>query len=44
MTLQRNLPGDDVAEPIVPTPHRYVVIEGPIGVGKTSLVRRLGNA
>ena len=26
----------------VPTPHRYVVVEGPIGVGKTSLARRLG--
>ena len=23
------------------TPHRYVVVEGPIGVGKTSLARRL---
>ena len=22
--------------------HRYIVIEGPIGVGKTSLARRLG--
>jgi deoxyadenosine/deoxycytidine kinase len=32
------------AGPIVPTPHRYVVIEGPIGVGKTSLVRRLGQS
>jgi deoxyguanosine kinase len=30
--------------PVVPTPHRYVVIEGPIGVGKTSLVRRLGRS
>ena len=27
--------------PIVSTPHRYVVVEGPIGVGKTSLARRL---
>ena len=27
--------------PIVQTPHRYVVVEGPIGVGKTSLARRL---
>lgn len=24
-------------------PHRYVAIEGPIGVGKTSLVRRIGD-
>jgi deoxyguanosine kinase len=29
---------------IVQTPHRYVVVEGPIGVGKTSLARRLGNS
>ncbi len=27
--------------PIAQTPHRYVVVEGPIGVGKTSLARRL---
>jgi deoxyguanosine kinase len=31
-------------EPVVATPHRYVVVEGPIGVGKTSLVRRLGRS
>jgi deoxyguanosine kinase len=24
------------------TPHRFIVVEGPIGVGKTSLARRLG--
>jgi deoxyadenosine/deoxycytidine kinase len=28
----------------VETPHRYIVVEGPIGVGKTSLVRRLGKS
>lgn len=42
-----NLPQDEAAvddSPVVPTPHRYVVIEGPIGVGKTSLVRRLGRS
>jgi deoxyadenosine/deoxycytidine kinase len=33
----------DAAE-IVPTPHRYVVVEGPIGVGKTSLARRLAKS
>jgi deoxyadenosine/deoxycytidine kinase len=45
MTFEREArAGDDVAVPIVPTPHRYVVIEGPIGVGKTSLVRRLGRS
>jgi deoxyguanosine kinase len=27
--------------PVVDTPHRFVVVEGPIGVGKTSLARRL---
>ena len=25
-------------------PHRFIVIEGPIGVGKTSLARRLGQS
>ena len=35
---------DEPAGATVPTPHRYVVIEGPIGVGKTSLVRRLGQS
>lgn len=29
---------------IVPTPHRFIVVEGPIGVGKTSLARRLANS
>ena len=29
------------AESRVATPHRYIVVEGPIGVGKTSLARRL---
>ena len=29
---------------IVMTPHRYVVVEGPIGVGKTSLARRLARS
>jgi len=29
------------AERRVPSPHRFIVIEGPIGVGKTSLARRL---
>jgi deoxyguanosine kinase len=28
----------------IETPHRYVVVEGPIGVGKTSLARRLGKS
>jgi len=42
MTSDRTDAAAEGAAPIVPTPHRYVVIEGPIGVGKTSLVRRLG--
>jgi deoxyadenosine/deoxycytidine kinase len=29
---------------VVQTPHRYVVVEGPIGVGKTSLARRLARS
>ena len=35
-------PRDDAR--LVPTPHRYVVVEGPIGVGKTSLARRLARS
>jgi len=36
------VPQKSGAEPgIVHTPHRFVVVEGPIGVGKTSLARRL---
>ena len=31
-----------VAGPIEIPPQRYIVVEGPIGVGKTSLARRLG--
>jgi len=36
----------DSREPleIMQTPHRYVVVEGPIGVGKTSLARRLAKS
>lgn len=40
-------PGDSAgadADAPVATPHRYVVVEGPIGVGKTSLARRLGRS
>jgi deoxyadenosine/deoxycytidine kinase len=32
------------APEIVQTPHRFVVVEGPIGVGKTSLARRLARS
>ena len=32
------------ADEIVRTPHRFVVVEGPIGVGKTSLARRLATS
>nr|MCU0767796.1 deoxynucleoside kinase [Gammaproteobacteria bacterium] len=32
------------ADEIVRTPHRFVVVEGPIGVGKTSLARRLARS
>jgi deoxyguanosine kinase len=43
MTTDRtDAPRDE--DEVVPTPHRYVVVEGPIGVGKTSLVRRLGKS
>ena len=30
--------------PASPSPHRYIVVEGPIGVGKTSLARRLAES
>jgi deoxyadenosine/deoxycytidine kinase len=43
MTTDRTPPPRDDEE-IVLTPHRYVVVEGPIGVGKTSLARRLGKS
>jgi len=35
-------PGDEPE--VVRTPHRFVVVEGPIGVGKTSLARRLAGS
>lgn len=35
---------DPDAVETVPTPHRFVVVEGPIGVGKTSLARRLAGS
>jgi deoxyadenosine/deoxycytidine kinase len=38
-------PNPPAAEPtLVQTPHRFVVVEGPIGVGKTSLARRLATS
>jgi deoxyguanosine kinase len=36
-------PGSE-AEDVVATAHRYIVVEGPIGVGKTSLARRLSRS
>ena len=36
--------GDEAAVEVVATPHRFVVVEGPIGVGKTSLARRLAKS
>jgi deoxyadenosine/deoxycytidine kinase len=35
---------DRAVEPRIATPHRYIVVEGPIGVGKTSLARRLATS
>lgn len=35
---------DRAATEVVSTPHRYVVVEGPIGVGKTSLARLLAQS
>ncbi|HEX7375214.1 MAG TPA: deoxynucleoside kinase [Steroidobacteraceae bacterium] len=35
---------DDEPVEVTATPHRFVVVEGPIGVGKTSLARRLAKS
>lgn len=35
---------ESVQVEVVQTPHRYVTVEGPIGVGKTSLARRLAQS
>jgi deoxyadenosine/deoxycytidine kinase len=40
-TASRN---DDEQGEAIATPHRFVVVEGPIGVGKTSLARRLAKS
>jgi deoxyadenosine/deoxycytidine kinase len=43
--MNRQDPRDETAGEVeVSTPHRYIVVEGPIGVGKTSLARRLGRS
>ncbi|MGB5103185.1 MAG: deoxynucleoside kinase [Steroidobacteraceae bacterium] len=35
---------ESIEPQVAQTPHRYVVVEGPIGVGKTSLARRLAQS
>ncbi len=42
--MTSSTPNPPVANPSTPLPYNYVVIEGPIGVGKTSLTRRLAEA
>ena len=42
--MTSSTPNPPVANPTTPLPYNYVVIEGPIGVGKTSLTRRLAEA
>ena len=44
MMATNSAPTEAAEEIRVQAPHRYVVVEGPIGVGKTSLVRRLGQS
>jgi deoxyguanosine kinase len=34
----------NVTEKVATAPHRFIVVEGPIGVGKTSLARRLARS
>ena len=43
MTATMDDDGEPAAESVA-TPHRFVVVEGPIGVGKTSLARRLAKS
>ena len=44
MTDVREGEPEPAAACAVPTAHRYIVVEGPIGVGKTSLARRLSRS
>lgn len=39
--MSMNAPPVTVTAPDLRAPHRYIAVEGPIGVGKTSLVQRL---
>ncbi|HVN41731.1 MAG TPA: deoxynucleoside kinase [Steroidobacteraceae bacterium] len=43
MTREAGKPAQPEEE-IVRTPHRYIAVEGPIGVGKTSIARRLARS
>jgi len=42
--MNRDPRRDAANNDVVATPHRFVVVEGPIGVGKTSLARRLARS
>jgi deoxyadenosine/deoxycytidine kinase len=44
MNLPVDSQDDRGGDTAVATAHRYIVVEGPIGVGKTSLARRLGRS
>src|SRR5262245_54405586 len=39
-----NMPTSMIEKAPVTTPHRLIMVEGPIGVGKTSLARRLARS
>ena len=40
----RQAPLTNVTDKVATPPHRFIVVEGPIGVGKTSLARRLARS
>lgn len=42
--IHRQSADQNVTDKVATAPHRFIVVEGPIGVGKTSLARRLARS